>query len=67
MFIIGLFIALLLLILLGIPIYLVIGIVVIAGYFFTPDLVMAIVPQRMFSTLDSFSLLALPYFILTGE
>jgi tripartite ATP-independent transporter DctM subunit len=67
MFIIGLFIALLLLILLGIPIYLVIGIVVIAGYFLTPDLVMAIVPQRMFSTLDSFSLLALPYFILTGE
>jgi tripartite ATP-independent transporter DctM subunit len=67
MFIIGLFIALLGLILLGIPIYLVIGMVVIAGYLLTPDLVMAIVPQRMFSTLDSFSLLALPYFILTGE
>jgi tripartite ATP-independent transporter DctM subunit len=67
MFIVGLFIALLLLILMGIPIYLVIGMVVIAGYFLTPDLVMAIVPQRMFSTLDSFSLLALPYFILTGE
>jgi tripartite ATP-independent transporter DctM subunit len=67
MFILGLFIALLLLILLGFPIYLVIGIVVIAGYFFTPDLVLTIVPQKIFTTLDSFSLLALPYFILTGE
>ena len=63
----GLFIALLLLILLGIPVYLVIGIICLAGYFLVPDLALSLVPQKIFATTDSFSLLALPYFILAGE
>ncbi len=63
----GLFIALLLLILLGIPVYLVIGIICLAGFFLIPDLTLSLFPQKIFATTDSFSLLALPYFILAGE
>ncbi len=48
MYILGLFLALLLLILMGFPIYLVFGIIVIMGYVFTPDLVLTIVPQKIF-------------------
>ena len=63
----GLFIALLLLILIGIPVYLVIGIICVAGFFLVPDLTLSLFPQKIFATTDSFSLLALPYFILAGE
>lgn len=63
----GLFIALLLLILIGIPVYLVIGIICVAGFFLVPDVTLSLFPQKIFATTDSFSLLALPYFILAGE
>lgn len=62
----ALFICLLLLILLGIPILVAIGGTALAGIVAVPGLVPAIFPQRMFAMLDSFSLLALPYFILAG-
>ena len=64
---IGLLIALLILIFLGTPVLSAIGVVALGGIIFTPDLVLAMFPQKMFAILDSFSLLALPYFILAGE
>jgi tripartite ATP-independent transporter DctM subunit len=63
----GLFISLLILIFLGAPIIIAIGIAALAGILLTPDLVGAIFPQKMFAMIDSFSLLAMPYFILAGE
>lgn len=63
----GLFIALLMLIFLGAPVLSAIGIVALIGIFIVPELGMAIFPQKMFAMLDSFSLLAMPYFILAGE
>ncbi len=63
----GLFVALFVLILLGMPILLVMGIIGLAGVLLTPGLVPALFPQKMFAMLDNFSLLALPYFILAGE
>lgn len=62
----GLFIVLLLLLLLGFPVLLVIGLLGFAG-FVLAQLDPALFPQRMFAALDSFSLLAMPYFILAGE
>ena len=62
-----LFALLLGLITLGIPILLVMGMVGLAGILATPSLVPALFPQKMFTMLDNFSLLALPYFILAGE
>ena len=64
---VALSILLLLLITLGVPILLVMGIVGLAGIVATPGLVPAMFPQKMFAMLDNFSLLALPYFILAGE
>lgn len=62
-----LFVLLLVLITLGVPILLVMGIVGLAGILTNPGLVPALFPQKMFAMLDNFSLLALPYFILAGE
>ncbi len=62
-----LFIILLAMIFAGLPILLAMGLVGLAGFLTQPDLVLALYPQKMFTTLDSFSLLALPYFILAGE
>lgn len=64
---IGLFILLLVMIFVGIPVILALGLIGLAGIATVPELVLALFPQKMFSTLDSFSLLALPYFILAGE
>jgi tripartite ATP-independent transporter DctM subunit len=65
--IIALFVCLLLLILLGIPVIVAIGGTALAGIVAVPGLAPAMFPQRMFAMLDSFSLLALPYFILAGS
>jgi len=64
---IGLFIGLILLLFLGIPVLLAIGVAALVGILIVPDLVPAMFPQKMFTMLDSFSLLAMPYFILAGE
>ena len=63
---IGLFIILLLFIFLGTPVLLAIGIVGFTGILVN-HLNPAFFPQKMFTMLDSFSLLAMPYFILAGE
>lgn len=63
---ISLFVCLLLLILLGFPVIVAIGGTALAGIVAVPGLAPAMFPQRMFAMLDSFSLLALPYFILAG-
>lgn len=61
-----LFVILLTAIVLGVPVLLAIGAVGFIGLALN-DLNPAFMPQRMFAMLDSFSLLALPYFILAGE
>jgi tripartite ATP-independent transporter DctM subunit len=67
MMLLGLFLALLVMIFVGVPIILALGLVGLVGILLVPELVLPLYPQKMFSTLDSFSLLALPYFILAGE
>jgi tripartite ATP-independent transporter DctM subunit len=52
--------------LLGVPILLSIALVGYVGIAAIPDLVLPMVVQKMFAQLDSFTLLALPYFILAG-
>jgi tripartite ATP-independent transporter DctM subunit len=51
---------------LGVPILLSIALVGYVGIAAIPDLVLPMVVQKMFAQLDSFTLLALPYFILAG-
>jgi tripartite ATP-independent transporter DctM subunit len=52
--------------LLGVPILLAIALVGYVGVAAVPDLVLPLFAQKMFAQLDSFTLLALPYFILAG-
>ena len=61
------FAAMLVLVFLGVPILLSIATVCLIGASALPGLVPALVPQKAFAMLDSFSLLALPYFILAGS
>lgn len=58
--------ALLLLIFIGVPIVLCMGAVGLAGMLILPDVNPALFPQRMFGMIDTYALLALPYFILAG-
>lgn len=58
--------AMLALVFVGVPILLAIASVSLTGAMIIPGLVPALVPQKAFAMLDSFSLLALPYFILAG-
>jgi tripartite ATP-independent transporter DctM subunit len=64
---IGLFIALLVLIFLSVPVVVAIGVVALGGILMLPELAPVEFPRKMFAAVDSFSLLALPYFILAGE
>ena len=61
-----LFVILLLFIFMGTPVLLAIGVVGFVGIVIN-NLNPAFFPQKMFTMLDSFSLLAMPYFILAGE
>lgn len=67
MMLLVIFVGLLMMIFAGLPIILAMGLVGLAGFLSVPQLVLPLFPQKMFTTLDSFSLLALPYFILAGE
>lgn len=58
---------LLLIILLGIPVLLALALVGVIGIASVDQLVLALFPQKMFAQINSFSLLALPYFILAGS
>ena len=62
----GIFLGLLALLFLGAPVLLAIGAIGILGIALEPDLVTALFPQKMFAMLDSFSLLAMPFFIFAG-
>lgn len=64
---VGIFVLLLLLILLGIPVILAIAAVAMIGIFSEATLVNPLLPQKMFTNIDSFSLLAMPFFILAGS
>lgn len=51
----------------GVPIAFAVGLAGLAGYFaFDPGL-MILIPQRMYSGVDSFQLMAVPFFILAGD
>lgn len=52
--------------LIGVPVLLSIALVGFVGIAIVPDLVLPLFAQKMFAQLDSFTLLALPYFILAG-
>lgn len=57
-----------LLILLGLPLFLSIGSsALITIFFFLPDLPLELIPQNIIGGIDSFSLLAIPFFFLAGE
>ncbi|WP_119307147.1 TRAP transporter large permease [Cohaesibacter haloalkalitolerans] len=58
---------LLLLILAGLPVILAVAAAGFMGVIGTDGLVLALFPQKMFAQLNSFTLLALPYFILAGS
>jgi len=53
--------------LLGIPILISIALIGFVGMALLPEVVMALFAQKMFGQLDSFTLLAMPYFILAGS
>jgi tripartite ATP-independent transporter DctM subunit len=65
--VLGLFVGLLVMILAGVPIIFCIGLTALLGILLLPDLPTVVFAQRMFTILDNFSLLAIPYFILAGE
>lgn len=65
--VLGLFVGLLVMILAGVPIIFCIGLTALLGILLIPDLPTVVFAQRMFTILDNFSLLAIPYFILAGE
>jgi tripartite ATP-independent transporter DctM subunit len=64
---IALFVVLLALIFVGVPVVVAIGAVALGGILANPELAPVEFPRKMFAAVDSFSLLALPYFILAGE
>lgn len=66
MMLLSLLAALLMLIFIGVPIVLCMGVVGLAGMLILPDVNPALFPQRMFGMIDTYALLALPYFILAG-
>ena len=51
----------------GMPIAFSLGITALVTLLFTPDIPLAILPQKMFTGVDFFSLVAVPFFILAGE
>ena len=57
----------LILMLLGLPIYLVLILTSMAAIVFVADIPLVAIPTYMFGSLDNFPLLAIPFFILAGE
>ena len=62
-----LFGAFLLLLFIGVPVAYAMSISAVFTLFFDPALPGIIVPQKMFSAMDSFSLMAIPFFMLAGS
>ncbi len=51
----------------GVPIAFAVGIAALAGYLAFDPALLILVPQRMYSGVDSFQLMAVPFFILAGD
>lgn len=63
-----LFVVLFVMILIGVPIGLSLGCAVLAGLLFQGNSAQyIIIPQRMFAAVDSFTLMAIPFFVLAGN
>lgn len=57
-----------LLAIIGVPVGIVVGLTTLFGFIYIGnDILFSMVAQRMFSAMDSFIFLALPFFLLTGE
>ncbi|MBM4347831.1 MAG: TRAP transporter large permease subunit, partial [Deltaproteobacteria bacterium] len=52
---------------LGIPIAFVMGITTLAALMALPGVPLHLIPQRMFTGMDSFPIMAVPFFILAGN
>jgi len=61
-----LFAAFLVLMVIGIPIFFAMAMSSLIALLFQGELSLMIIPQRMFAMIDSFSLLAIPFFVLAG-
>lgn len=61
-----LFVGMLVLFILGVPIAAGIGMAAAGFLAFLTDLPLTVVPQRLFTTSDSFPLMAIPFFVLSG-
>jgi len=62
-----LFLAFVVFLVLGMPIFFAMGAASLVGLITQDQLSLMIIPQRMFAMLDSFSLLAIPFFVLAGQ
>jgi len=51
----------------GIPIAFVLGLTTLIALLFTPGVPLHLIPQRMFTGMDSFPIMAVPFFIIAGE
>ena len=52
----------------GVPVAIVVGLTTLFGFYWTDNMVfLSMVSQRMFSAMDSFTFLALPFFLLAGD
>ena len=63
---ISLFASFVLLMVMGIPIFFAMGLSSLIALLIQGELSLMIIPQRMFAMIDSFSLLAIPFFVLAG-
>ena len=63
---IGLVVVLFILILVGMPVAFALGLGALSALVFDSDLPLALVPQRMFTALDSWPIMAVPLFMLAG-
>ena len=52
--------------LIGVPIAISLGVSALAAIWFGTDLPISLIAQKAFTSLDSFPLLAIPFFILAG-
>jgi tripartite ATP-independent transporter DctM subunit len=53
---------------LGLPVGFVVAVTTVAGFFFIDnEIFLAMLSQRMFSAIDNFTFMALPFFLLAGE
>jgi C4-dicarboxylate transporter DctM subunit len=51
----------------GVPIVFAIGLASLAGVLALPNVPLILIPNRMFNGMDSFPLMAIPFFLLAGE